>query len=593
MKSYRRRFFLFGAAGLCTAALTGTTSAAGVMAGASSLFNTPDYSDTFTGTDSGGIPGRPYVASPLLSYAIENTHGNPAANYIHQPGSAFSIAADFVGTNGFVQGGTPPYPVLLGPNASGAGSDTGFTQTGGNNLGYGVSYGLRNEYVVQVDMVQVTDRVDITSGGMPPAGHIAAPNSISVFFRGDGSGNASIYNGVVDTPIRGQPGYNGFNTGIAAWNASVNGGQSRWYNYAVRFDQPDNEIELYVNEVSLGVIDLDTFAGGIYSAGFSNQFVGVSSSTGDRTWTDNFQVGGNPTLPPTPALLPNPGVKANLPAGLVSFWDFDEASGPVPGNSISLAYDRAGGGNHGGFTGIATRTAGLVGTGAARFQDTNGEGVFVGPGIGNNFASPGGITIETLFTTNYNGTDQSEFFRKEDGGNRILLSFQSNANIVGNATSDLIGVEAGVAGISLGLNIGGTYREMDVQLDGIAGRPTLAQLADGSVHHLVASYDAATGVRSMYIDGVLVGMVDGADGLALNAGGAAAAYIGADRNVEPFAGTLDEFAIWNRALSPLEIQTHFANVQAGNNYFVPEPGTMTMAALGALGLCALRLRRRK
>lgn len=261
-------------------ALATSVHAMGVRAGSSSLIAQPDYTDTFTGTDDGGIAGRPYVAAPLPEYRIESNYGNPETHYVQQPGSAFSIASDR--GPGFVQGGAPAYPTTLAPNASGAGSDTGFTQTGGNNLGYGVRYGLRDEYVVQVDMVQVTDRVDITSGDVPGGGFIFAGRSISVFFRGDGGGGVSVFNGGLDTPVPGA------NTGIAAWNA----GQSRWYNYAVRFDIPDNEIEIYVNEVSVAVVDLDTFAGGVYAAGFSNQFVSVSTNTGDRTWTDNFQVGG-------------------------------------------------------------------------------------------------------------------------------------------------------------------------------------------------------------------------------------------------------------------------------------------------------------
>ncbi len=587
MRSLSGRIFLLGAAVAWTFGSAGFAVAAGVPAGSSILFTIPDYTDTFTGTDDGGIPGRPYIAVGLPSYPIENNFGNPRTHFIQQPGSAFSIASD--AGPGFVQGGAPAYPTSLGVNASGAGSDTGFTQTGGNNLGYGVEYYLRDEYVVQVDAIQVTDRVDITSGDLPTGGHIFTTNSISVFFRGDGTGAASIFNGAVDTTIP------GVNTGIAAWNDAANGGQSRWYNYAVRYDRPDNEIELYVDQISLGVVDLDTFAGGIYSAGFSNQFVGVSTNTGDRTWTDNFQVGGDgaqtgmPPVPPMPH--PNPGVIPGLPAGLVSFWDFDEADGPVPGRTLNFAYDRAGGENHGSFVGVAERAPGLVGVGSALFHDAAGEGVNAGPGVGNNFSMTNGITVETLFVTSFDGSDQAEFFRKEDGGNRILLSFQSDAN-TNNAFGQLIGSDAGFPGISLGLNTGG-YAEMDVALDGLDGRPSLAQIADGNVHHLAATYDAATGVRAMYIDGVLIGMFDGADNVPIVSGGAAAAFIGSTNGGEPFPGTLDEVAVWNRALSASEIQFHFANAMAGNNYFVPEPGTTTMAVLGLVGLCGIGLRRRR
>ncbi len=64
------------------------------------------------------------------------------------------------------------------------------------------------------------------------------------------------------------------------------------------------EIELYVNQASVGVINLNTFAGGIY-ANFSNAYVGAGAGLAvgeDRTWTDNFQVGA-PVPEPTGALL--------------------------------------------------------------------------------------------------------------------------------------------------------------------------------------------------------------------------------------------------------------------------------------------------
>ena len=72
-------------------------------------------------------------------------------------------------------------------------------------------------------------------------------------------------------------------------------GSREWHNYAVRFDSTNKLIELYVDEASLGIVNLNTFAGGIY-ANFSNATVGAGGSpaSGDRVWTDNFQVGGVP-----------------------------------------------------------------------------------------------------------------------------------------------------------------------------------------------------------------------------------------------------------------------------------------------------------
>ena len=291
------------AAPVANAAVLSGPGGQGVSVGQSGLIGQLDYSDTFTGTDAGGRPNRPFIPAvqPTAAYVVENTYGNPARNFVSQSvdggttGRAeFSFAADGPGTPGLVDG-SPAYP-----GSSGAGSDTGFTQTG-NSLDYGLTYGLRPEYVVQVDAIQSGDRIDITTG--PNPGTIFQPNSVSVFFRGDGSGNASLYNGTVDTPIRSQAGYENFNTGIT--------GSGQWHNYAVRFDQTDQEIEIFVDEVSAGVIDLQTFAGGLY-ANFSNGAVGAGGGLGagnNRTWTDNFQVG---------APVPEPGTMAVASLGLLA-----------------------------------------------------------------------------------------------------------------------------------------------------------------------------------------------------------------------------------------------------------------------------------
>lgn len=260
----------------------------GVQVGQSSLIGQLDYSDTFTGTDAGGRPDRPFqpMVQSAAAYVVESVYGNPQVNFRsqNQPEGVgnFSFAAD---EQGRVTPENPPYP-----GSSGASSSTGFTQTGGS-VDYGIPYALaRTHFVVQVDAVQVADRIDVTSGGTP--GTIFQNNSLSVFFRGNGSGNASLFTQVdgvnTDTPIQGQPGYENFNTGIA--------GAGEWHNYAVRYDRDNNVVELFVDEQSRAVIDLTSFAGGIY-ANFETAAVGAGSGAGgsNRTWTDNFQVG-----PPIP-----------------------------------------------------------------------------------------------------------------------------------------------------------------------------------------------------------------------------------------------------------------------------------------------------
>jgi hypothetical protein len=272
---------------VCFATVVSGPGGRGVPAGQSSLISAYDYTDSFTGVDDGGAnAARVYVAAVQAApaYAVENTHGHPAVNFRSQSQgegvAEFSFAADGGAQPGLVNG-APAYP-----GSSGAGSATGFTQTGGN-VDYGVAYGFRTRYVVQFDAVASSDRIDITTGAVP--GTIFNGGNLSVFIRHNGTGDVSLFNGSVDTPA-------GFSTGL------INDGQ--WHNYAVLFDQGAQSLEIFVDEVSKGSIDLTTFAGGLYS-GFSNAAVGVGLGLGggqNRSWTDNFQVGA-PVPEPSVALL--------------------------------------------------------------------------------------------------------------------------------------------------------------------------------------------------------------------------------------------------------------------------------------------------
>lgn len=285
MKTAISRLKLLAALSICaplaSAALSTGPGGSGVTVGQSGLISTLDYSDTFTGTDAGGQPNRPFIAAvqPAPAYVVENTYGQPSQNF-HSPGLGagvgnFSFASD---TNGLVNG-VPSYP-----GSSGAGSDTGITQTGGN-VDFGLLYALRSRYLVQVDAVASGDRVDITTG--PAAEGIFQPNSLSIFFRA--TGGVSLYNGTTDTPVA------GYNTGLTGGGA--------WHNYAALFDQNAKTVELFVDEQSTGVIDLNSIAGGLY-ANFSNGAVGAGEGLAggeNRSWLDNFQVGA-------PAGVPEPGM---------------------------------------------------------------------------------------------------------------------------------------------------------------------------------------------------------------------------------------------------------------------------------------------
>ncbi len=232
-------------------------------------------------------------------------------------------------------------------------------------------------------------------------------------------------------------------------------------------------------------------------------------------------------------------------AALVDSYNFDESNaGSAPAiDSVS--------GHNGIFQGTATRTNGLNGSiGAALFNNTGGDAVDVGP----TFAATTGIDVQAVILPSWNpGSDPyDEIFRKEDGNNRILFSFQNDANGPGAQPPVATGPV-----LSFGLNIGGSYNELDMLLDGSHGvtlntapPPGGVELEDGKAHQVDASYDSATGVKAIYVDGILRDsvLVSGT----ITSGGAVDATIG---NVgpgggEPFTGVIDSVKLYNNALVP-------------------------------------------
>jgi hypothetical protein len=150
-------------------------------------------------------------------------------------------------------------------------------------------------------------------------------------------------------------------------------------------------------------------------------------------------------------------------------------------------------------------------------------------------------------------------------GNAIQLAFQNDGN---NGAANPP-VAAGPV-LSFGITVGGTYSELDMPLDGAAGRPSLAGLEDGQPHHVAATFDSATGLKAIYVDGTLRYSITLAGGL--NAANLATAVLGNSETngSAPFVGALDEMTYWSRALSAAEVAAHFSAVQSGRNYFAPD-----------------------
>jgi hypothetical protein len=215
------------------------------------------------------------------------------------------------------------------------------------------------------------------------------------------------------------------------------------------------------------------------------------------------------------------------------------------------------------------RTTGIVGTGSLTFDNTplsyclveGGTSPTTGSGI---ISGHSGISIEAMFISTWNGQlgDYDEIFRKEDGSSRMLLSFQNDL-----MTYDVPDVEPGPC-LSFGLHLEELgYSELDMPLDGLEGRPSLAELTDGKPHHVVATYDSFTGMKSISIDGELRFEHRFPEGAMVISGGPAPAQIGNHSGSEPFSGTIDEVALYDFALTPHEIAQHYQRAMAGQCYF--------------------------
>ncbi|WP_420933467.1 LamG-like jellyroll fold domain-containing protein [Alteromonas sp. A081] len=171
-----------------------------------------------------------------------------------------------------------------------------------------------------------------------------------------------------------------------------------------------------------------------------------------------------------------------------------------------------------------------------------------------------GVTIEALIRPEYSGKfkEIDVIFRKDKGDNelRMLLSFQHD-----QGKNYLLPEGQFNESLSLGLYIVGQgYHELKQPLDGLEGRPTLAQLQQGDFHHIVASYNVPTGLKAIYINGELLASYQYLPGSKILSGGPGQASIGNNPAesrwlMEAFSGIIDEVAFYDFALPSLSIST--------------------------------------
>ncbi len=299
---FSNRFFLAIAAFAVVVWLGVNVQAASVPVGSSSLIGTLDYSDTFTLQDTD--PGEPRYGDIIIDWA-EGPDGNPSFLVETAYGGNDPTAEWVKHWNYKYVWGAAAAPLYPG-NQNNPGAASGLAESlvypGQNDMTF--LYGVRDEFVVQVDAIPAFYNLDINLfaalGAQIPGGE---GNGLSVFFMGDGMimlrGDVT---GAWDT---------GFTTGITP-------GDTTWHNYAVHVDIPGQAMSIYVDEALRGTLDLTAFPAVVgeevlfSTPGLnppSNIAVGVGGFDDPKPyWFDNFQVG---------APVPEPSSLVMLLGGLI------------------------------------------------------------------------------------------------------------------------------------------------------------------------------------------------------------------------------------------------------------------------------------
>lgn len=279
----------------------------GLVATASAeLFSTIDYYDSFTTNDTTRVAGSAPTGDGLL---VEQNH---TANTLVQWTKAGDV--DML----TLQNSTTLSGVSMTGNA---GAVTGFMRSekgsGSESLtDYSVAYGLHTDYTVSIDAVlPTTDRVNISS--LAHVGDsIITDNALSVFFR---AGDSSSGHGGIDlyapSSINGADEYKVISKGTIGFS------DRNWHNLAVRFDQPNNQLWLYVDGTLVGKdgakepINLVaafgegfTFSNAAVSTGSARAYPGNSGDT-SFGYIDNFTVGAS--------AVPEPSAMAMVLCGLI------------------------------------------------------------------------------------------------------------------------------------------------------------------------------------------------------------------------------------------------------------------------------------
>ncbi len=233
-----------------------------------------------------------------------------------------------------------------------------------------------------------------------------------------------------------------------------------------------------------------------------------------------------------------------------------------------------------------------LGDAAAPAADASGNGFTASPAMDTvAFATPGLHLNDTDLAAAFSGNGQllSPPFEKMAGGG-FSVEFWVRFNTAPTGFTNLVG--DGEAGGDFNLMVyalaGGALRA-HVQTDaGVAAIDSVDPFAAGGTHHIVSTWDSASGELLLYVDGAVAAttVTAGAvptSGAPLNTDNPI--YIGQDGR-EPRApdAVLDEVAIYDFPLAAARVAAHFATAEVPDPPDPPDPPSATAVPVGASSL---------
>ena len=221
---------------------TDSSGGVGVAVGKSALIGNLDVGDTFTTGLGGDYRATPYTATWTTKNTLE-VESKRSLTWKMPGGALWALTSAKNSSN-------PAYP-----GETKAGSATGVTGNGQSDVAWGIRHGTRRQFVVQFDAVMPTDRVTLLFGPGATNGAVGifVGNTLSVFLRTAGAKPQSV--GLFRSDTKEE-----VDTGLTSTLDAKE--QGRWHNFAAKVDLDKQTIQIFMDEVSLGTLDVGALAPG-------------------------------------------------------------------------------------------------------------------------------------------------------------------------------------------------------------------------------------------------------------------------------------------------------------------------------------------